>query len=147
VIVEVYLLVNIHGTKTKQWVVVGAGRAFPEVIANLEVAKRMAWLLGRATSLKSDIGVKDREKAWKDAEKALVGEIKRSISVEKSKCPQGRMWTGMDDIGFTACVRCLHLREDRDRFRVAPEMGTGVPAWECGAILQEVRVARKLADR
>lgn len=146
---EVYLLVNRDGTKTKQWIIVANGRAFPEVLTNLEVAVRMAWLIAKGTSMNSDIGDKSRKKAWEDAERALVSEVAPSLSVPK--CPEGRWWNGMEDIGFNACVRCPHLKEDKDRLRGRSTVQDfSVPTehlWECGKVIQEVKVARRLADR
>ena len=143
---EVYLLVNMLGTKTRQWVIVAAGRAFPEVHTNLGLAKAVAWNISRATSMQADMAPKDREKAWAKIQAKIVKEIAATIVVEKGKCPQGRMNLGSFDLGFEACLKCPHLRVGEYQ-----ESGLGEFSykgkWECGAVLQEVRVARKLADR
>lgn len=145
---EVYMMVNRHGTKTKQWVLVSNGRAFPEILKNLEVADRMARLIFKETATNSRVRKVRLEDVWERAEQALVSEIAASLSVPK--CPDGRWWNGAKEIGFHACVRCPHLKVDEDRprgssvqdFRISEK-----PAWECGLLIQEVRVARRLADR
>lgn len=143
---EVYLLVHMLGTKTKQWVVVAAGRAFLDVLTNLGLAKAMAWNISRETSMQADISPKDREKVWAKAQAKIVKEIEATIVVEKGKCPQGRMNLGAFALGFEACLKCPHLRVGEYQ-----HSGLGkssyVGRWECGAVLQEVRIARKLADR
>lgn len=51
------------------------------------------------------------------------------------------------EIGFKACVRCPHLQMDKHRPHADQGFGRTEISWECGQIIQEVRVARQLADR
>jgi len=139
---DVYLLVNHNGTKTKQWVIVWNGEAFPTIFINREVAVQMAEKLTKMT------GRGERNVFWEIAECELVDDIASSISVVPGKCPLGRMWTGGNEIGFYACPKCAHLK--RDMGGGAARLGSFHKArarWECGQLLQEVMVARKLADR
>lgn len=141
-ICQYYLLTNEHGTKTKQWVIVANGRAFPEVLTHRVVAKRMAMHLSRGTLMNSDIGDLLRKEAWEKAEEDIISEIRRSISVENGGCPLGKMWNGFEDVGFRACLRCSHLQVDTDR-----QSDPMIPIrWECGAIMREIRVARKIGE-
>lgn len=141
-ICQYYLLINEHGTKTKQWVIVANGRAFPEVLTHRIVAKRMAMHLSRGTLMRSDMGELLRKEAWEKAESEIILEIRRSISVEKGNCPVGKMWNGFEDVGFRACLRCSHLQEDRNR----PPDPMIPMRWECGAVLRQVQVARKIGE-
>ena len=144
---EVYLLVNSLGTKTNQWVIVANGRSFPDVLTNLGLAKAVAWGISRETSMQSDMPLKDREKVWAKARARIVKEIEKTVSVEKGKCPLGRMWTGAIDIGFETCLTCSHLRMGEARAERPRRSFIPDGRWECGAVLQEVLVARRLADR
>lgn len=145
-ITEVYLLVNMLGTKTKQWVVVAAGRAFPDVQTNLGLAKAMAWHISKETSMQSDLSTQNREKAWAKVQAKIIKEIEATIVVKEGKCPEGRMNLGAFHLGFEACLKCSHLRVGEYQYS-GQEEASYKGKWECGAVLQEVRIARKLADR
>jgi hypothetical protein len=146
-IAEIFLLINSLGTKTRQWVVVANGRAFPEVLINHGLARAIAWYISKATSMQADMALKDREKVWAKIQAKIIKEIAATIVVEKGKCPQGKMSLGGFDLGFEACLKCSHLRMGEYQARSWGKTVTPCGKWECGAVFQEVRIARKLADR
>jgi len=147
VICEVYLLVNLSGTKTRQWVLVAAGRAFPEVFTRLGLAKAVAWCISKETTMQADLSERDRGKVLERVKAKILKEIEGTISVERGRCPQGRMSLGAFDLGFEACLKCPHLRVGEARPGPAGKPSVRDGLWECGAILQQVIVARRLADR
>ncbi len=138
-----YLLVNMLGTKTKQWVIVENGEAFPTIFNNREVVLEMVRKIEGAARRSRD---HQRQVIWEIAECELVDDISHDISVEAGKCPLGNITFSPVHLGYYACLKCTHLKMDPDGLAVRG-LHRARAKWECGQILREVRVARKLADR
>lgn len=147
---SVYLLVNLMGTKTKQWVVIDDGTAYPEVFNKIVVAKAIERILNnmeRMGILPKRDGEIDRYMALIEAKRVLKYEIAETTMIEDGKCPEGKMWTGTRNIGHFACLKCPHLREDGREATKPGTRGTYKYKWLCGILIREVMVARRMADR
>ncbi len=144
----IYLLVDMNGTKTKQWIITDGTILYPEIFKKRDVAQAIQRILNDMVRNRTIKTSDTPAITLVEAKRALKDEIAATIMVEDGKCPDGRMWTGERDIGYFACLKCPHLRADGHEMVDAGRRGRKYQyKWLCGVLIREVMVARKMADR